>query len=78
MVETWIIVSGGSVGAVCSPLPTMSRYSAHLHALARSVASAVLNVVPEIGAHPMTASEVQFKKCLNCVKHISVINFNDI
>ncbi|XP_063871498.1 uncharacterized protein LOC135106420 isoform X3 [Scylla paramamosain] len=57
MVETWVMVSGGSVGAVCSPLPTVSRYSAHLHSLARSVASAALNVVPELGAQPMTASE---------------------
>ncbi|XP_045126052.1 uncharacterized protein LOC123513172 isoform X2 [Portunus trituberculatus] len=57
MVETWVTVNGGSVGAVCSPLPTVSRHSAHLHSLARSVASAVLNVVPALGAHPVTASE---------------------
>lgn len=64
MVETWVVVSGGSVGAVCSPLPTVSHRSAHLHSLARSVASAVLNVVPELGPHPMTVSEVQFEQCL--------------
>lgn len=56
--ETWVAVSGGIVRAVCGAADTVSSYSAHLHSLARSVASAALNVVAELDGHPVTASEV--------------------
>ena len=59
MVETWVVVSGGSVSGVCtSSASSVSHYASLLHSLARSVASAALNVVLELGDQPVAAYEV--------------------
>ncbi|XP_050693737.1 uncharacterized protein LOC126984229 isoform X3 [Eriocheir sinensis] len=58
VVESWVVVSGGTLQAVCRPSgAARTRLSGHLHALARGVVSSVMNVVPELGGHSVTAYE---------------------
>lgn len=44
--------------AVCGREPVLSQRDTHLHALARSIATAVLNSVPELGSSAVTVTEV--------------------
>lgn len=64
VVETLVVTNGGSLQAVCGARPagadTTTRLSSHLHALARSVATSIFSVVPQLGLRGqiVTASEV--------------------
>lgn len=60
VIETWVVVSGGNINAVCrsSGASTANIRSCHLHSLARSVVSSAFNVVPRLGGMPVTVAEV--------------------
>ncbi|KAK8752480.1 hypothetical protein OTU49_005776, partial [Cherax quadricarinatus] len=56
VVETWLVVSGGSVRAVCGDQESGQQYrgaqrTPHLQSLARSVISASLNMAPNLDHH---------------------------
>ncbi|XP_042237641.1 uncharacterized protein LOC121876526 isoform X2 [Homarus americanus] len=61
LVETWVVVSGGSVLAVCGPRESGhqpgAQRDAHIHSLARSIMSATLNVAPLLDDQPLTLTE---------------------
>lgn len=60
VVESWVVVSGGSVQAVCRPSNDARHWqSGYLRALGRSVVSSLMNVVPDLGGQQsVTAYEV--------------------
>ncbi|XP_071522346.1 uncharacterized protein [Panulirus ornatus] len=61
VVDTWVVVSAGSIHAVCGregldPDPA-SQHIAHIHSLARSIISSVLNVEPMLEGQRLTLTE---------------------
>nr|XP_045610895.1 uncharacterized protein LOC123766095 [Procambarus clarkii] len=68
MVETWVVVDGGSIRAVCGgqeagQYPGAQR-TAHIHSLARSIVSAALSMDPKLHDQRFTLTESdQFGEC---------------
>ncbi|KAK3894019.1 hypothetical protein Pcinc_002206 [Petrolisthes cinctipes] len=55
--ETWVNVERGDVKAVCGREPVLSQHDIHLHSLARSIATAAINSVPDLGPSAVTVTE---------------------
>lgn len=64
VIETWVVVSGGNINAVCRSggVSTANIRSSHLHSLARSVVSSAFNVVPRLAGMPVTVPEVRISE----------------
>lgn len=67
VVDTWVVVSGGSIQAVCGhERPDQDpaiQYASHIHSLARSIISSVLNIEPQLEGPQITLTEVGLWLC---------------